>query len=59
MKKAEFILVSCLKPELAKMLLFTPAKDIDEALAMVYAKLGPKPRIILMPQGSITVPLSN
>lgn len=59
MKKAEFILVSALEPELAKTLLFTPAKDIDEALGMAYAKLGPKPRIILMPQGSITVPLSN
>ncbi len=59
MKKAEFILVSCLKPELAKTLLFTPAADIDEALALAFAKLGPKPRIILMPQGSITVPLSK
>ncbi len=59
MKKAEFILVSCLPPELAKTLLFTPAADIGEALGMAYAKLGPKPRIILMPQGSITVPLSK
>lgn len=59
MRKAEFILVSCLKPELAKTLLFTPAKDIDEALAMAYAKLGPKPSIILMPQGSLTVPLNK
>lgn len=59
MKKAEFILVSCLQPELAKTLLFTPAADIDEALEMAYAKLGQKPRIILMPQGSITVPLSK
>lgn len=58
MRKAEFILVSCLKPELAGTLLFTPAKDIDEALAMAYAKLGPEPRIILMPQGSLTVPIS-
>jgi len=56
MKKAEFILVSSLEPELAKSLLFTPAKDIEEALAMAFAKLGPSPRIIIMPQGSLTVP---
>ncbi|MDT8903748.1 nickel-dependent lactate racemase [Anaeroselena agilis] len=59
MKKAEFILVSSLKPELAKTLLFTPAADIDEALGRAFAKLGPKPRIVLMPQGGITVPLSQ
>jgi len=56
MKRAEFILVSSLKPELAKSLLFTPAKDIEEALAMAFDKLGPNPRIIVMPQGSLTVP---
>ncbi|KYZ74994.1 transcriptional regulator [Anaerosporomusa subterranea] len=56
MKKAEFILVSAMEPEFAKMLLFTPAKDMEEALAMAFAKLGPKPRIVLMPQGSLTVP---
>jgi len=56
MKKAEFILVSSLEPELAKSLLFTPAKDIEEALARAFAKLGPSPRIIIMPQGSLTVP---
>ncbi|WP_312521878.1 nickel-dependent lactate racemase [Anaerospora sp.] len=56
MKKAEFILVSSLEMELAKSLLFTPAKDIEEALAMAFAKLGPSPRIIIMPQGSLTVP---
>lgn len=56
MKKAEFILVSSLEPELAKSLLFTPAKDIEEALAMAFDKLGPNPRIIIMPQGSLTVP---
>ena len=59
MKKAEFILVSSLKPELAKTLLFTPAADIDAALKMAFAKLGPKPRIILMPQGGITVPINR
>ncbi|MDR3589159.1 MAG: nickel-dependent lactate racemase [Negativicutes bacterium] len=59
MKKAEFILVSCLEPGFAKELLFTPAKDINEALQMALAKLGPSPSIILMPQGSLTVPISN
>lgn len=59
MKKAEFILVSCLEPCFAKELLFTPAKDINEALQMALAKLGPSPSIILMPQGSLTVPISN
>jgi nickel-dependent lactate racemase len=56
MKKAEFILVSAMEPEFAKLLLFTPAKDMKEALAIAFAKLGPKPRIALMPQGSLTVP---
>jgi nickel-dependent lactate racemase len=56
MKKAEFILVSAMEPEFAKLLLFTPAKDMEEALAIAFAKLGPKPRIALMPQGSLTVP---
>lgn len=59
MKKAEFILVSCLEPGFASMLLFTPAKDIGEALAMAMAKVGPDPKIILMPQGSLTVPINN
>ena len=58
MKKAEFILVSCMEPDFSQMLLFTPAKTIDEALAMAYKKLGPKPTITLMPMGAITVPLN-
>ncbi len=58
MKKAEFILVSCMEPEFAKMLLFTPAQTIDEALKIAYEKLGPKPTITLMPMGAITVPLN-
>lgn len=59
MKKAEFILVSCLDPALARTLLFTPAKDIGEALSLALAKVGPKPKIVLMPQGSLTVPLNS
>jgi nickel-dependent lactate racemase len=56
MKRAEFILVSAMEAELAKTLLFTPAKTVEEALKMAYDKLGPNPSIILMPQGSLTVP---
>ena len=58
MKKAEFVLVSCMDPEFSKMLLFTPAQTIDEALKIAYEKLGPKPTITLMPMGAITVPLN-
>lgn len=57
MKKAQFILVSSLDDELARTLLFTPAKDMDTALALAYQRLGPDPDIVLMPQGSLTVPL--
>lgn len=60
MKKAEFILVSSMEPELAKLLLFTPAKDLEEALKIAFTKLGSsQPGIILMPMGSLTVPLIN
>lgn len=57
MKKARFILVSSLDDELARTLLFTPAKDLDTALSLAYQRLGPDPDIVLMPQGSLTVPL--
>jgi len=59
MKKAEFILVSCMEPDFSQMLLFTPAKSIDEALEIAYKKVGPKPTITLMPMGAITVPLNT
>lgn len=59
MRRAEFILVSGLEPGFAKMLLFTPAADIDTALKIAYDKLGSNPSIILMPQGSLTVPLTE
>lgn len=59
MKRAEFIVVSSLDPDFARMLLFTPAKDIEEALVMAYGKVGANPSIILMPQGSLTVPRSE
>lgn len=59
MKKAEFILVSSMDPALAALLLFTPAKDMEAALNMALAKVGPQPRITLMPMGSLTVPLRS
>jgi nickel-dependent lactate racemase len=57
MKKAQFILVSGLDPALVRMLLFTPAKDMTEALQIAFERLGATPRILLMPQGSLTVPV--
>ncbi len=57
MKKAQFILVSRLDDELARTLLFTPAASMEEALTVAFAKLGAAPRVILMPQGSLTVPI--
>lgn len=57
MKKATYILLSGMKPDFVKTLLFQPAKDMDDALQQAYAKLGPNPRILLMPQGSLTVPV--
>jgi nickel-dependent lactate racemase len=57
MRKARFILVSGLDAELARTLLFTPAQDITEALHIAADIVGSKPSVILMPQGSLTVPL--
>jgi nickel-dependent lactate racemase len=58
MKKAEFILVSGMDPEFSQMLLFTPAQTVEQALALAYQKLGPTPRVTLMPMGALTVPLN-
>ncbi len=57
MKKARFILVSTLDPDLARLLLFTPARDMEEALRLAAEVAGPEPRVVLMPQGSLTVPV--
>ncbi|HSB82839.1 MAG TPA: nickel-dependent lactate racemase [Candidatus Methylomirabilis sp.] len=59
MKKAEFILVSGMDPDLSRMLLFTPARTFEQALAWAYEKLGPTPTITLMPMGALTVPLNT
>ena len=58
MKKAEFILVSAMDPEFSRMLLFTPAQTVEQALALAHRKLGPAPSITLMPAGALTVPLN-
>lgn len=55
-RKAEFILVSAMDPEYARKMLFTPAANIEEALSIARAKLGADAKIILMPDGSYTVP---
>lgn len=57
MKRADFILVSALDKQLAKQLLFTAVDSVDEALELAKAKVGNQPKITLMPQGSLTVPL--
>ena len=57
MKRADFILVSALDKKLAKQLLFTAVDSVEEALALAKLKVGNSPKIILMPQGSLTVPL--
>ncbi len=58
MKKAEFMLVSGMDPDFSRMLLFTPAQTVEQALALAYRKLGPAPRVTLMPTGALTVPLN-
>ena len=55
-RKAEFILVSALDPDFARMMLFTPAANIEEALELAHAKVGKDASVILMPDGSYTVP---
>lgn len=58
MKKAKYILVSSLDRQLAKDMLFTGAVDsVAEALAMAEEIVGKDYKVILMPEGSLTVPL--
>ena len=55
--KARFILVTSLDREMAREMLFTGAVDtVEEALALAKPYLPEKPTIILMPEGSLTVP---
>ncbi|MDY6029193.1 MAG: nickel-dependent lactate racemase [Acidaminococcaceae bacterium] len=58
MKKARFILVSALDKKLAKDLLFEAAVDsVEEALKLAERYVPEDYKIVLMPQGSLTVPL--
>ncbi len=58
MKKARFILVTGLDRQLAKEMLFTGAVDtVEEALKMAEEYVGKDYNVILMPTGSLTVPL--
>ena len=59
MKKARFILVSGLDRKLAESLLFTPADSVNEAISIAAAEMGENYTVLLMPQGSLTVPLNS
>jgi len=57
-KKAHFILVTGLDKQLAKDMLFAGAVDsVEEALELAEQYVGKDPSYILMPTGSLTVPL--
>lgn len=57
MKKAKFILVSALDKELAQKLLFETVDTVDEAIALAEKYVGADYKFLLMPQGSLTVPV--
>lgn len=58
MKKADFILVTALDKQLAKDMLFTAAVDtVEEALKLAESRVGEDFSVVLMPTGSLTVPL--
>lgn len=57
MKKAKFILVSALDKKIASDLLFEAVDNVDEAIELAEKYVGSDYNIILMPQGSLTVPL--
>ncbi|MCI6159349.1 MAG: nickel-dependent lactate racemase [Selenomonadaceae bacterium] len=57
-KKAHFILVTGLDRKLAKEMLFDGAVDtVEEALTLAKKYVGDNPSYMLMPTGSLTVPL--
>ena len=57
-RKAHFILVTGLDRQLVKDMLFDGAVDtVEEALALAGSYVGDNPEYILMPTGSLTVPL--
>ncbi len=58
MEKAKFILVSAVDKELAKNLLFEASVDtVEEALKIAEQTVGADYNVILMPNGSLTVPI--
>jgi nickel-dependent lactate racemase len=58
MKKAHYILVTGLDKDLAKAMLFTDAvSDVETALAEAEKFVGKDYKVILMPTGSLTVPI--
>ena len=57
MKKAKFILVSALDKDIARKLLFEAVDDVDEAIKLAEDYVGKDYKILLMPQGSLTVPV--
>ena len=58
MKKAKYILVTVLDKQLAKDMLFEAAVDtVEEALAKAEEIVGKDYKVILMPTGSLTVPI--
>ncbi|MBO5659197.1 MAG: nickel-dependent lactate racemase [Duodenibacillus sp.] len=55
--RARFILVTSLDRQMAKEMLFTAAVDtVEEALEIAKQYVGETPSIVLMPEGSLTVP---
>ena len=54
--RASVHLVSCLEPELQRELGFIPAESLAKACETVLAAAGGEAKVLIMPQGSITVP---
>lgn len=56
--RARYILVSKLPKAMAKQMLYTDSvESVPEAMAIAQELIGHEPSIILMPEGSLTVPL--
>lgn len=53
---AEIVMVSDMPADDVGELLLTPASSLPEALRLAEERLGPKPSVIVMPQGSLTLP---
>ena len=57
MKDVKYILVSALDRQMAKDMLFTEVTDsVEAALILAEKEVGKDYRVILMPEGSLTVP---